>query len=133
MTETIRIETPADQASLSTIRMIVGGVGARWDLPLDEIDDIYLALGELLRVAGELEPLERYTIEVDVDEDRLNLRTGPFHSDDLRARLDLEPSTQLCLNLCQLLNGVLYSFAVEDGAEEFSVTMTKTLGAGHTA
>jgi hypothetical protein len=133
MTETIRIETPADEASLPTIRMIIGGVGARCDLPLDEIDDIYLAVGELLRVAGDLESLEHYTIELDVDDDRLNLRAGPFHSHDLRARLDLEPSTQLCLNLCQLLNGVLYSFAVEDGAEEFSVTMTKTLGAGHTA
>ncbi len=133
MSETIRIETPADAAALPTIRMVIGGIGARFDLPLDEIDDIYLAVGELLRVAGDLEPLEHYTIEVEVDEDELNVRTGPFHSDDLRARLDLEPSTQLCLNLCQLLNGVLQSFAVQDAAGEFSVTMTKALGAGRTA
>lgn len=132
MSETIRIETPADISALPTIRMLIGGVGARYDLPLDEIDDIYLAVGELLRVAADLEPLPCYAIEIEVDDDRLHVRTGPFHSQDLRALLDLEPSTQLCLNLCQLLNGVLNSFAVQDGTGEFSVTLTKAL-AGHTA
>jgi hypothetical protein len=127
MTETIRIETPADEASLPIIRMVIGGVGARCDLSLDELDDIYLAVGELWRVATELEPLSRYALELEVEAQTLSLRAGPFHSPDLRARLEFEPTTQLCLNLCQLLDGVLESFSVQDGDGEFSVTMTKML------
>ena len=113
--------------------MIIGGVAARCDLPLDELEDIYLAVGELLRVAGELEPLDRYAVELEVGDDALHVRTGPFHSRDLRERLDLEPSTQLCLNLCQLLNGVLESFAVNETNDGFSVVMTKVLAAASIA
>lgn len=127
MTETIRIETPASEASLPVIRMVIGGVGARCDLSLDELDDIYLAVGELWRVAADLEPLSRYALELEVGAQALSLHAGPFHSPDLRARLELEPTTQLCLNLCQLLDGVLESFSVQDGEGEFSVTMTKML------
>ncbi len=61
------LELPATAAALSTIRMVIGGVGARFDLSLDELDDIYLAVGELLRVAGELEAAATYTSKMEVD------------------------------------------------------------------
>ena len=127
MTETVRIETPADEAALSTMRMVIGGVGARCDLSIDELDDIYLAVGELWRVAGEFEPLQRYTLELEIVPPALRLRAGPFHSPDLRTCLSLVPSTPPCLDLRQLLDGVLQSFTVHDGDGEFSVVMTKAL------
>lgn len=127
MIETVRIETPADETALPTMRMVIGGVGARCDLSLDDLDDIYLAVSELLRVAGELESLQRYVLELEISPQALNLRAGPFSSPGLRACLSLEPSTIPCLDLRQLLDGVLQSFVVHDEDGKFSVVMTKAL------
>ena len=125
MTERVHLEVPAAAASLSPIRMVIGGVGARFDLSLDDLEDLYLAVGELLRVAEELGAAATYEMMIDVASDRLVLTVGPFRSPELLARLRVEPATELCLDLCQLLDGVLDSFAVQEGGTDFTVEMIK--------
>jgi hypothetical protein len=125
MTERVHLEVPATAASLSPIRMVIGGVGARFDLSLDDLEDLYLAVGELLRVAGELAAAATYGLTIDVASDRLTLTAGPFRSLELLARLRVEPATELCLDLCQLLDGVLDSFSVRQGDADFTVEMIK--------
>ena len=125
MAERVHLEVPATAASLSPIRMVIGGVGARFDLSLDDLEDLYLAVGELLRVADELEAAATYDLTIDVASDRLAMRVGPFRSPELLARLRVEPTTELCLDLCQLLDGVLDSFAVQESGGAFTVEMAK--------
>jgi hypothetical protein len=125
MSERVHLEVPATVASLSPIRMVVGGVGARFDLSLDDLEDLYLAVGELLRVAAELGAAATYGMMIDVASDRLIVTVGPFRSPALLARLRVEPTTELCLDLCQLLDGVLDSFTVRQGEADFSVEMIK--------
>ncbi len=125
MTERVNLEVPATGASLSPIRMVIGGVGARFDLSLDDLEDLYLAVEELLRVAGELAPAATYELSIEVAPDRLALTVGPFRSPELLARLRVEPTTELCLDLCQLLDGVLDSFAVREHGADFTVEMIK--------
>ena len=125
MAERVHLEVPATAASLSPIRMVIGGVGARFDLPLDDLEDLYLAVGELLRVADELEAAATYDLTIDVASDRLAMTVGPFRSPELLARLRVEPTTELCLDLCQLLDGVLDSFAVQESSGGFTVEMAK--------
>ena len=125
MTERVHLEVPATAASLSPIRMVIGGVGARFDLSLDDLEDLYLAVGELLRVAEELGAAATYEMRIDVASDGLVLTMGPFRSPELLARLRVEPATELCLDLCQLLDGVLDSFAVREGGADFTVEMIK--------
>ena len=125
MTERVHLEVPATGASLSPIRMVIGGVGARFDLSLDDLEDLYLAVEELLRVAGELASAATYELSIEVASDRLALTVGPFRSPELLARLRVEPTTELCLDLCQLLDGVLDSFAVREHGADFTVEMIK--------
>jgi hypothetical protein len=125
MSERVHLEVPAMATSLSPIRMVIGGVGARFDLSLDDLEDLYLAVDELLRVAEELDAAATYELMIDVESDRLSLTVGPFRSPELLARLRVEPTTELCLDLCQLLDGVLDAFTVQEGGADFTVEMIK--------
>ena len=47
MPDIIRLDVAAAPSSLPIVRMIVGGVGARLDLSLDDLEDVYLMMEEL--------------------------------------------------------------------------------------
>lgn len=55
MAETISLEVPPTLSALSTVRMVVGGLGARLDFSLEDLDDLYLALDRLLEAALDAE------------------------------------------------------------------------------
>ena len=48
MADTIRLEVTASAAALPVVRLVLGGVAARVDLSLEEIEDLYVAVEELL-------------------------------------------------------------------------------------
>jgi hypothetical protein len=85
--DVIRLEVTATPAAFSVVRMVLGGIAARVDLSLDEIDDLYVAVEELLRAATISGEEPRHELVVEVGDDGLSVSAGPFRSDGLRARL----------------------------------------------
>jgi anti-sigma regulatory factor (Ser/Thr protein kinase) len=78
MAERISLEMPATLNAISTLRMVMGGLGVRLDFSLDDLDDLYLATGELLRTALADDALDRLTVDVEVDEGALRFVAGSF-------------------------------------------------------
>jgi anti-sigma regulatory factor (Ser/Thr protein kinase) len=103
VSETINLEVPATLAALSTVRMVLGGLGARLDFSLDELEDLYLATEELLRAAIVAENLDRVAIELSLDGDCLLISTDAFASVALRRDIERSPAGD-CLDLCTLLS-----------------------------
>jgi hypothetical protein len=111
MADLIRLQVTATPAAFPVVRMVLGGVAARVDLSLDEIDDLYMAVEELLTAAASCgeEPLHELIVEV--GDDGLSVSAGPFRSDGLRARLaGGAPDTGL--DLKTLMHGVVGSVEV---------------------
>lgn len=123
MSERIALEVPASLGALSIVRMVLGGLGARLDFSLEELDDLYLAADRLLQAALETEELESITLRIVVGDGALRVSAGAFRSERLRARVGLTPGG--CLDLCTLLRGLLDEVAVEDGEQSYSVVMVK--------
>lgn len=123
MAERIRLEVPATLNALSTVRMVLGGLGLRLDLSLDELEDVYLATGELLRTALGDDALERLYVELEVDDGVLRFVAGTFTSPRLRAEVTVHEET--CLDLCMLLESTVDEVRLEGSGEEYSVVLVK--------
>ena len=112
MSERIDLEVPATLNALSTVRMVLGGLGARLDFSLDDLEDIYLATDELLRTALDADSLDRLHVEVLLDDDVLRFSAGTFKSAKLRA--DVTRHAEDCLDLCMLLRRTVDDVVLED-------------------
>lgn len=84
------VEFPASVGFRTVGRLVLGGVAARFELPLDRVDDLLLALDSLLLQ----EPLgERITLETEATPTELRVRLGSF-----RPGLTDEPALQRVLS-----------------------------------
>jgi len=124
MAERISLEVPATLSALSTVRMVLGGLGARLDFSLEDLDDLFLATDRLLEAALDAEELDSLTVLVLMDEGALRVTAGAFRSMDLREQVAVTPGN--CIDLCTLLRRLVDEVAVqEDGDECFNVVITK--------
>ena len=87
MADVIRLEVTATPAAMPVVRMVLGGVAARVDLSLDEIDDLYVAVEQLLSAANDSGEDPRHELTIEVVDDGVSVSAGPFRSSGLRARL----------------------------------------------
>jgi hypothetical protein len=69
------VEIPARRGFSDVAVLVIGGVAARFELPVDRVDDLLLAVDSLLMqdVLG-----ETVTIEADASPTTLVVRIGPF-------------------------------------------------------
>jgi len=123
MSERISLEVPATLSALSTVRMVVGGLGARLDFSLDDLDDLYLATDRLLEAALDAEELDSIRVGVVVDGATLRISAGDFTSRDLREQISVTPGG--CIDLCVLLQRLVDDVAVQEDGACFCVVMTK--------
>jgi hypothetical protein len=74
-TDCIVVEFPATGGYRTVGRLVIGGLVSRFDLPLDRVEDLLLALESLLvqELAG-----DRVTLEATAAADGLQLKLGPF-------------------------------------------------------
>lgn len=74
----ITLEWPHDPRFRSVGRLVLGGVAARLDVPVDRVEELGLVLDSLSRA-----PVahERLHLEVDIVSERLSLTVGPFAAD----------------------------------------------------
>ena len=128
MPERIDLEVPATLNALSTVRMVLGGLGARLDFSLDDLEDIYLAADELLRTALAAEALERLSVEVLLDGGVLRFTAGTFKSAKLRA--DVATHAEDCLDLCMLLRSTVDDVLLEDADGAYRIVLVKQRSGG---
>ena len=128
MSERIDLEVPATLNALSTVRMVLGGLGARLDFSLDDLEDIYLATDELLRTALAAEALERLSVEVLLDGGVLRFTAGTFKSAKLRA--DVTMHAEECLDLCMLLRSTVDDVLLEDEDGAYRIVLVKQRSGG---
>ncbi len=123
MAERIDLEVPATLNALSTVHMVLGGLGARLDFSLDDLEDIYLATDELLRTALESDALDRLRVEVLLDDGTLRFTAGTFKSAKLRA--DVTVHAEDCLDLCMLLQSTVDDVVLEGDGGEYRIVLVK--------
>jgi anti-sigma regulatory factor (Ser/Thr protein kinase) len=123
MTERISLEVPATLSALSTVRMVLGGLGARLDFSLDDLDDLFLATDRLLEAVLEAEDLDSLRVLVVVDGSSLRVTSGGFRSDELRDQVAITPGG--CIDLCTLLQRLVDDVVVQEEDGSFSVLIVK--------
>jgi len=123
MAERIDLEVPATLNALSTVRMVLGGLGARLDFSLDDLEDLYLATDELLRTALDADALDRWSVEMLVDAGVLRFAAGTFKSAKLRA--DVSIHAEDCLDLCMLLRRTVDDVVFEDDGGAYRIVLVK--------
>ena len=123
MTERISLEVPAALSALATVRAVLGGLGARVDFSLDDLDDLFLATDRLLEAALETEDLGSLRVTVVVDGGTLRVAAGAFRSDALRDQVAVTPGG--CIDLCTLLRRLADDVVVEEVDDCFNVVIVK--------
>jgi anti-sigma regulatory factor (Ser/Thr protein kinase) len=123
MAERIDLEVPATRNALSTVRMVLGGLAARLDFSLDDLEDIYLATDEVLRTALDADALDRLSVEMLVDDGVLRFAAGTFKSAKLRA--DVTIHAEDCLDLCMLLRRTVDDVVIEDEGGAYRIVLVK--------
>ena len=74
MTDRILLTVPAGSRGSGVVALVLGGLGARLELPVDRLDELSLAVSTIApSVLG-----DRLELELNVSDDRLMLRIGPL-------------------------------------------------------
>jgi anti-sigma regulatory factor (Ser/Thr protein kinase) len=123
MTDNISLEVPATLGALSTVRMVLGGLGARLDFSLEDLDDLFLATDRLLEAALDAEELDSLRVLAIVDGTTLRVTAGAFSSDELREQVAVTPGG--CIDLCTLLRRLVDDVVVQEEDGSFTVLMVK--------
>ncbi len=125
MAEKINLEVPAELAALSTVRIVLSGLGAHLDLSLEELEDVSLATDELLRAALAAERLERFTVELLLKGGQLRITVGEFASPRLRSSLQQKQVDEPCLGLCRLLSSTVDEVEIIPTDHGYCVALAK--------
>jgi hypothetical protein len=125
MADKIRLEVPAALSSLSTVRRVLGGLGARLGCSLDDLDDLYLATDEVLRRAISIGDQESVRVEAQLVDGGLELAIGSFTCAALRAEVSAKVEACDKVDLCRLLNRTMDDVSVRDGGDTFDVVLLR--------
>ena len=107
----IRLTLPRERPYHRIAHLVLGGLAVRLDLTFDTLEDMQVALGELLeRYAGE----HALELVLRVHPDAIETRVGPFDGELLRGELDRDEA----VGLRRVLDTVVDSVRIEeeDGA-----------------
>jgi anti-sigma regulatory factor (Ser/Thr protein kinase) len=73
--DVVTLQLPRDRDFFGVAHLVLGGLGARFDLTYDLLEDMTTALDELM---DRREATEEVTLEVCVNDDSLTATVGPF-------------------------------------------------------
>jgi anti-sigma regulatory factor (Ser/Thr protein kinase) len=128
MTDAIRLTVPHARAYHGVVRLVLGGLAARHDLPYEELEDLQIALDTLLidayAAGGEV------TVEARLGEGVFEVSVGPLDARHLDSDLARDVDERDGIGLHRLLSTVAGGFEVErrDGGEW--IRMRKELPTG---
>jgi hypothetical protein len=111
MTDQITLTMPRERPFFGVARLVLAGLATRLDVTVESLEDLELALDGLL---DRRDGAEEITVMLDIAENELHARVGPFRGDGLRAELEGEPGELLSLR--RLLDAVVdgYEIAGQD-------------------
>ncbi len=75
MTDVVTLQLPRDRDFFGVAHLVLGGLGARFDLTYDVLDDMTTALDELLE---QREAFDDVTLEVEIGDNEITTTVGPF-------------------------------------------------------
>ena len=123
MAERISLEVPATLSALSTVRMVLGGLGAGLGYSLEDLEDLSLATDGLFHAALQSESCERFSLEVVISDRDLSVYAGEFHSADLRSQVEI--GEEGCLDLCRLLRKTVDEVDCRETGDAYRVVLVK--------
>lgn len=114
MADTIELTTPVDRAWDPVVRLVLGGIADRIDLPFEQLDDLQLAVERLRAEAGSQETL---TISVELADGSVRVRLGPLRERAIADALQGPEPAPGELTLRRILETVVDAFGVEEAAD----------------
>jgi anti-sigma regulatory factor (Ser/Thr protein kinase) len=123
VSDEITLTMPPGRPFHRVAHLVVGGLAVRLDLTYDILEDLQLALDELLERVED----DSVTVAVRVDGDALRTSIGPFGGDRLRHELEQEVSESMTLR--RLLETVVDEVEVTRRGSDDYVELTKMLRA----
>ncbi len=125
VTDEIALTLPRERPFYGVAHLVVGGIAARLDVTLEDLEDLQLALDSLLRAyAGQ----GTVTVRFRIDDDRITTLIGPFEDAGLRS--ELEQGSVERLNLGRVLDTVADSVDVVSRDGGVWVELTKSVARG---
>ena len=106
MTDTIRLTIPHQPPYHGVALLVVGGLAARLDLSYESLEDLQLALENVLETGGYATQAQ-VTVELEVADGSLAMIVGPLDGDAVRAALEEDGDDRISL-------GRLLATLVED-------------------
>jgi hypothetical protein len=123
VTDEIKLTIPRERALYGVAHLVLGGLGIRLNLTIENLEDLQIALDAVLDRAREGGDV---TIALRVDEGEMQTRIGPMN-DGIRAELERESGDDVGLR--RILDAVVDGVAVESDGEGDWVTLTKSVEA----
>lgn len=128
--ETVSLTIPHDEGFLSLFHMILGGIALRRDLSLETLDDLQLAVDNIL--AEDKPHTGEISMAVSLGEDDLSITLAPLTDPDLHDTLlhgAVSPeAADRCLDVCLLLRSLVDGFSVRElGQGAFAVDLRKLI------
>jgi anti-sigma regulatory factor (Ser/Thr protein kinase) len=112
MSDTITLTIPHARPYHGVVRLVVGGLAARLDLPLEAVEDVQLAVESLLSNRAYAVG-DDVTIEVSVADATLDIAVGPFDQARIGGALQLDPAESEGVGLARLLATVMSEYELD--------------------
>jgi anti-sigma regulatory factor (Ser/Thr protein kinase) len=110
VTNTIRLKIPHQPPYHGVALLVVGGLAARLDLSYEKLEDLQLALENVLENGDYVSEAE-VTVELEVLDDSLSLVVGPL--DGAAVRTALEDDRDDRISLARLLDTLVEGVTIE--------------------
>jgi hypothetical protein len=109
MTDQITLTMPRERPYFGVARLVLGGLAARLGVTVENLEDLELALDELLE---RRDTASEITLALEVDGDELHAGVGPFHDRSLRSELEGESGESVTLP--RLLDALVDGYELAD-------------------
>ena len=118
VTDAISLTVPHARSYAGVVRLVVGGLAARLDLPYESLEDLQVALESLLATDAYAAGAD-VTLEVGVIDGRLEVAVGPLNAAALEHDLAGDADARRGVGLGRVLTTVTGGYELErrDGAE----------------
>ena len=121
MTDEIKLTIPRERALYGVAHLVLGGLGIRLNLTIENLEDLQIALDAVLDRAREGGDV---TVALRVDEGEMRTRIGPMY-DGIRAELEREDGDDVGLR--RILDAVVDGVTVDSDGDCDWVTLTKAV------
>ncbi len=113
--ETIELETPVGHDWAAVVRLVLGGIGDRLDLGIDDLDDLQLAVERLLAEAGAQRSVR---LSFELSNGHVRTHIGPLEEGAIADALQGPEPPPGHLPLQRVLATLVDSYGVEQVGDE---------------